>query len=265
MKGDLKLVPPQKVTIVGSIIDQIVTQIRDGTLRPNERLPSERQLIDMLGVGRSSVREALKGLDAMGLVEIRPGEGTFVKELRPGEDLLNTDIEALSRGLQKEMRKNLNQARLALETGILTIAAEVITQKGGGGIMEALEAYERASRQDAQQMDWVAHDRLHIALAEATGNDFLVDLLQRLLDLVPYSLRDMDVTCGDPEDRSEFHETWHIIHRKLCAAVLAGDARAARLWMKRHSEYEGINIDCYYDDQPSRPRQEYERFIRRMA
>lgn len=265
MKGDLKLVPPQKVTIVESIIEQIVTQIRDGSLHPNEQLPSERQLIDMLGVGRSSVREALKGLDAMGLVEIRPGEGTFVRELKPDQDLLHTDIEALSRGLQKEMRKHLNQARLALETGILTIAAEAITKEGGECIVEALEEYEQASRQNAQQMDWVAHDRLHIALAEATGNDFLSDLLQRLLDLVPYSLRDMNLTYADPKDRREFHETWHIIHRKLCEAVLAGDARSARVWMKRHSDYEGINIDCDYGDQPSRPRQEYQRSICRIA
>ena len=67
------------MTLVESIIEQIVTQIHDGNLQPNDRLPSERQLIDMLGVGRSSVREALQGLSAMGLVEIRPGDGTFVE------------------------------------------------------------------------------------------------------------------------------------------------------------------------------------------
>ena len=118
MASELRLDPPQKVTIVESVIKQIVTQIRDGNLHPTDRLPSERQLIDMLGVGRPSVREALKGLSAMGLVEIRPGEGTFVRELVPGKDLLNTDIQTLSMGLQKEMRKHLNQARRLLRKEI---------------------------------------------------------------------------------------------------------------------------------------------------
>jgi GntR family transcriptional repressor for pyruvate dehydrogenase complex len=265
MSSELKLEPPQKITLVEAIIEQIVTQIRDGNLQPNDRLPSERQLIDMLGVGRSSVREALKGLSAMGLVEIRPGEGTFVRELRPGEDLLSTDIETLSRGLQKEMRKRLNQARLALETGILTVAADVISAERAARVQQALADYEGGFTDDPENADWAAHDRLHIALAQATGNDFLTDMLQRLIDLVPYSLRDLEASHGDPEELSAFHGTWRIIHRQMCEAVLAGDAQAACEWMRRHSEYEGININRDYGDLPAGAQREYQESIRRMA
>src|SRR5665647_336075 len=83
MTNEIKLQPPQKSTVVESIIEQLVEQIRDGRLQPGNKLPSERQLIAMLGVSRSSVRESLQGIAAMGLVEIRQGEGTFVKEIKP--------------------------------------------------------------------------------------------------------------------------------------------------------------------------------------
>ena len=265
MTSELRLIPPQKVTLVESIIEQIVTQIRDGNLQPNDRLPSERQLIDMLGVGRSSVREALQGLSAMGLVEIRPGEGTFVKGLNPGEDLLSRDIRTLSMGLQKEMRKYLNQARLALETGILTVAAEVTTEKSGACIRQALADYERGLEADPANLDWAVHDRLHLSMAEATGNGFLVDMLQRLIELVPYSLRDMNAPYADPQEIWEFHETWRIIHGRLCDAVLRGDAQSACKWMRRHSKYESINIERDYGHLSARAQQEYQESIRRMA
>ena len=265
MASELRLDPPQKVTIVESIIEQIVRQIRDGTLQPKDRLPSERQFIDMLGVGRSSVREALKGLSAMGLVEIRPGEGTCVRGLNPEDDLLNTDIQILSMGLQKEMRKHLNQARLALETGILTVAAEVTTKEGNVHIGQALAAYEQDLSHDPAQVDWMVHDKLHLALAEVTGNDFLIDMLQRLIELVPYTLRDWQATNSSQEEMSEFYETWRIIHRRLCDAVLSGDAQSACEWMRRHSKYEDINIERDYGDLPASAQKEYQEAIRRMA
>ena len=169
-----------------------------------------------------------------------------MKELKPGEHLLTRDIRTLSMGLQKEMRKYLNQARLALETGILTVAAEVVTEEGGARIRQAQANYEAGLRSDPADVDWAVHDRLHLAFAEATGNDILVDMLQRLIELVPYSLRDINAPHADPQQMKEFHGVWRIIHGKLCAAVLGGDAQSACEWMRRHSEYESINIERDY-------------------
>jgi len=78
-EAKITLKQPRKITLVASIVEQLVENIQNGTLQPGDKLPSERQLIEMLRVGRSSVREALQGLVMMGLVEIRPGQGTFVK------------------------------------------------------------------------------------------------------------------------------------------------------------------------------------------
>jgi DNA-binding FadR family transcriptional regulator len=246
MTADLRLIPPQKVTIVDSIIEQVVGQIRDGKLRPDEKLPSEREMIDMLGVGRSSVREALKGLAAMGVVEIRPGEGTFVKT-KPAESFLGQDIEPFSQGLQKKMRQDLNQARHLVEDAILTLACEQITEERGQAIQQALEFYE-AHLRDAppEQGAWPGHDDLHLAIAEATGNPILVQLLKTLLDLVPMTLRTKGFRDESPEQNARRREEECTYHRQICQAVLAGDAAAARDWMARHVEHEERIIAAFY-------------------
>ena len=75
MENLFKAVHVDKVT--DKIVDQLEDLIKEGKLAPGNRLPSERQLIDILGVGRSSLREALNKLEAMGYVEIKKRKGIF--------------------------------------------------------------------------------------------------------------------------------------------------------------------------------------------
>jgi len=241
----LKLQPPRRVTIVESIIEQIVSLIQDGTLKPGDKLPSERKLMEMLSVSRSTVREALQGLAAMGLMEGRIGEGTFVKETKPHLNL-DMDIATLSSTLQKEMRHHLNQARLILEQDIVTLAAEKVSEEARQVILQALEDYELHSEFASEEEGWSAHDHLHLTIAEVTGNPILVQILGNLLELVPDSLRQMGARHGTPEKIAEQAETERSIHRQLCEAVIRGDAPAAREWMRRHAESERKVIDAYY-------------------
>jgi len=246
MSSKLKLDPPQKVTIVESIIEQIVAQIQDGTLKPGDKLPSQRRLIEMLGVSRSSVREALQGLAAMDLVEIRPGDGAFVSECKP-QLSFDMDIEALSSVLQKEMRHHLNQARLTLELGIVSLAAEKVTETTGAAIRQAIEAYERAKEAASPKTDsWSVHDQVHLAIAEATGNPILVRILQMLLDHVPVMLREKGLLNLPTEERALRRKSELNTHRQLCEAVIKGDGAAACEWMQRHADLEERIINDYY-------------------
>ena len=246
-ESSLKLHPPRRVTIVESIIEQIVSLIQDGTLKPGDKLPAERKLMDMLGVSRSSVREALQGLTAMGLVEVRAGEGTFVRKARPqiGPDM---DIDTLSTTLQMEMRHHLNQARLILETDIVSLAAEQGTPSDHQAIMAALAAYEDHANRVSEEMGWPAHDQIHVAIAEATQNPILVLLIRTLLDLVPRPLRDRGLSRGTPEQVAERIGTERHIHRQLCEAVTRGDAGAARHWVERHAAHENKIINESYGE-----------------
>ncbi|KUK40451.1 MAG: GntR domain protein, partial [Clostridia bacterium 62_21] len=76
--------PIKKKKTYEEIIEQVKRMIAEGVLQPGDRLISERELADKLEVGRSAVREAFRALEAMGVVEVRPGEGTFIREVDVG-------------------------------------------------------------------------------------------------------------------------------------------------------------------------------------
>jgi GntR family transcriptional regulator, transcriptional repressor for pyruvate dehydrogenase complex len=249
--NSLGLQPPRRVTIVEAIIEQLVSLIQNGSLEPGDKLPAERKLMEMLNVSRSSVREALQGLAAMGLVEQRAGEGTFVKapRLHVGFDM---DIAALSSALQKEMRHHLNQARLMLELDIVALAAEKATEEDRRAIVDALEDYEAHGPAVSEDRGWPAHDRFHIALAGATQNPILVLILQSLLDLVPQPLR-RGLLTGTPEQIAERIRSEKEIHRHLCDAVIRGDVAGAQEWMMRHARNEDHVIDIYYQTGTEKP------------
>ena len=248
MDSDFKLSPPHKITVVDSIIEQIVASIQDGNILPGDKLPSERHLIEMLGVSRSSVREALQGLAAMDLVETRPGEGTFVKEQHAGLLISGKQIGQLSSELQMEMRHHLNQSRLILESEILALAALNINPQSAAEIKKAWEDLNRCEQETilyASKMVWKKHDNFHLVFARASGNPFLVQILKSLIMIVPESLRDKKLTYGDQEENKRVFSAYEVIHRNMCRAVLEGNPENARRWMKHHYEYEEINIKCF--------------------
>lgn len=264
MNKKFDLTPPSKVTVVDAIIEQLVTKIRDGELEPGERLPSERQLTEMLQVSRSSVREALQGLGAMGLVETKSGAGTFVKDQGHDLALYGNSIESLSDFLQKEMRCHMNQARLFVEQGTVTKAAENITEESSQLIYDSWKKLYEAENQaieDPDKMDWTIHDNFHLAIAKASGNPFLVELLITLLDNIPLSLRDKSLIYGGVENKRRILRGNQIIHQNLCQAIIQGDAVHARKWFERHSDYESMNIDRYFEGENTGQVTEFEQLL----
>lgn len=249
MGGNTRLITPVRITVVESIIDQFVTQIREGNLKPNDKLPSERELIDQLGVSRSSVREALQSLAAMGLVEIRQGKGAYIRARSPYLNL-NKNIELHPRVLQKEMRYQLNEARLVLEEGIVSLAAQKVNQDDKQRLTQALEGYYTIHGKSSSIVDeWEKHDRIHLTIASIAGNPFLEQILRTLLDTVPDHLREKGAKYGSVEEVEERQEIDRNIHKELCEAVLRGDEEAARQWMQKHALQEEQIIGRYYIDQ----------------
>ncbi len=247
MNQEIELNIPQKVTIVDSIVEQIVAKIRTGSLKPGDRLPSTRQLIEILGVSRSSVREALQILAAMGLVDTKHGKGTYVKEpiaiFNPKEN-----IELHPRILQKQMRYQINQARLILEQGIVSLASEMISKSDGEIILQALNDYFSSQSKNITHIEWQAHDRMHLAIAKTTGNNYLVQILQSLLVIVPESLRERGVLFGSREESMKRRLLENDIHKNLCEAIIRGDGKAALEWMNKHAQAEEDIIARYYED-----------------
>jgi GntR family transcriptional repressor for pyruvate dehydrogenase complex len=242
--SSLQLVPPHKKTVVESIIEQLIERIKDGTLKPGAKLPSERQLIDMLHVSRSSVREALQALSAMDLTESRAGDGTFVKDLKP-QFYLSSDIQSLSSVLQRQMYRHMNQARLVLESGIAEIAATHMTPETRQTIADALHAYEAGASAISEETGWPGHNQVHQAIAEAAGNPILTPILQSLLAHIPQSLRRKTLLQGSQEEIAHRIAEEQEIHLHLCQAIMQGDAPEARRWIEQHAEHEEHLIDAY--------------------
>jgi len=243
---DLKLVaPPRRVTAVESIIEQIVALVQDGTLKPGDKLPSERQLMSMLQVSRPTASEALQALVAMDVVEVRVGAGTFVKPLRR-QVVLGPDIATLSTNLQRNMRHQVNQAREVLELGLVAIAAEKMNPESAARIEEALQLYLKMDPTNPSEEKWQTHTRLHMSFAEAAGNAVMERMLQSLLELVPGSLRARGFGDGAPEENQAQIETERMIHREICRALIAGDGPAAQKWIEQHARHETEIIDHFY-------------------
>jgi len=96
----MKIGPVTHNTLARSIAERLLNLISDGTIKPGDKMPSERELMDKLKVARSTVREALQALAAVNIVEIRPGVGTFVNS--HAQDLISSAKKALAE--PKEVR-----------------------------------------------------------------------------------------------------------------------------------------------------------------
>ena len=85
----------KKLTVAETIVNQVKERILEGQLIPGQKLPSERELAEQLSVGRSSVREATSAMVALGIVEIRPGEGVFIRTDFPRSTIASIEWSSL--------------------------------------------------------------------------------------------------------------------------------------------------------------------------
>jgi GntR family transcriptional repressor for pyruvate dehydrogenase complex len=238
MKPELILEQPRKVTVVESIVEQIVRQIQSGTIKPGDRLPSERQLIEILRVSRSSVREALQGLAMMGLIESRPGQGTFVSD---SLHLLVPNIgrAGLSATLQREMRLKLIEARRTVECTTARLAAERATDEALARFQRIFEEYRETTLHGSYQRALSGpHHDFHIALAEMTLNPFYTPVVETLLRAIPQGLRETEfISLGEPGPQSILQAEVEI-HQAIFEAVAQRDGTAAAAAMENHMAFE---------------------------
>lgn len=234
---DLTLEQPRKVTVVESIVEQIIRQIQAGRLKPGDKLPSERQLIDMLGVGRSSIREALQGLAAIGVVESRAGQGSFISQ---NVHLLMPDIEnpALPASLQREMRIKLIEARCMVEVDIVALAAERATDEAILQLRELFEQYRMAIEQRSFALASKFNYEFHMALAQMAQNPFVPPMLDHLLRTVPFSLRESEFMLLADITVDEIVAMETQVHSRIVEAIAAHDREAAQEAMLAHMRFE---------------------------
>ncbi|MER6090480.1 FadR/GntR family transcriptional regulator [Streptomyces bluensis] len=207
------------VEVARRLLDHLLTS---GRLRAGDRLPPERQLAETFGVGRSAVREALKSLSLLGLLEIRQGDGTYVRGAT--SDLLPQVLE-WGLMLGDHTMDELLEARACVEVDLAELAALRRTDND----VTALEAHlaRMAAEHDDPERYLEADLAFHRALAQASHNSALAGLQARLETLVAVWIRQNIRKPG--EGRLGEHEA-------VLKAVRARNARAARAAMHAHMD-----------------------------
>lgn len=158
------------------IKEQVKSLILTGDLHPGDPLPTEQQLMSQLGVGRHPLREAMKALEAVGIVEIRHGHGTYVGtlSLRSLEDGLAFRMTQSMAGDLSDVRDVLD-VREALEVGL---ADQVIAHYRGAGYERLAEIVETMEQMAAQGQTFAEQDLdFHRTLYMPLDNRFIIDLL----------------------------------------------------------------------------------------
>jgi len=159
------------------VAEQIVKQLRTGELQSGTQLPPQRELAQLLGVGRSSVREAINALVVMGVLEAVQGKGTFVREDVPVDDL---SVVSLNAALKASSLLDLLEAREFLECKSAELAAE---RAEPGHVRTMAAAVEQMRRPENEYQAFLKADtEFHAGLAEATGNMVICELTKLLMD-----------------------------------------------------------------------------------
>jgi GntR family transcriptional regulator, transcriptional repressor for pyruvate dehydrogenase complex len=207
-----------------SAVEEILGLIREGKLALGSRLPSERELITRLKVSRSSLREAIRMLETMGVLVVLPGRGTWIRE-----DYRESFSEGWLSWLPSHEKDvmDLLEMRETLEVQAATLAAERATPAQQLRIQQQLAAMEASLASDDLVGLVSADTGLHEAIGEASGNPILASTLRSLSLLVTESRRATWAIPGHP--RRSVPE-----HCKIVQAIMARDSEAAARAMFRH-------------------------------
>jgi len=210
-----------------TLSEQVAVQIADmlsaGRWAPGEKLPSEAELCQAMGVSRSTVREALKSLAFVGLVRMRTGQGTFVCDGPPR--FLNRLVAHGRLNSAKDV-KDLTEARIALETELVALCAQRASDEEldtlGSLVLEMGRSHEQ-SAENFVQLDL----QFHLAIAAYARNPILEQFLQSIRGLLQEAMLRSSQFSGD---RSNAYAQ----HQKILEALKERRARKARSAIRTH-------------------------------
>jgi DNA-binding FadR family transcriptional regulator len=214
--------PIGRANLVQEVVRSFADLIMQRHWKPGDLIPSEKELAARFGVGRSTIREAMQSLVIMGVLEIRPGEGSYIRE--PSSELLSS---AFLWGLLLSPRSNghLTQVRLCIEVNCAVTAAEVRSQETIDKLYALLDLMKTHQGDDRRVMEY--DNRFHIAIAEATGNPIFVTLVETLQSIVRLWF---PITCPDTGSADNTLAE----HQAIADAIRMQDRDAAREAMRTH-------------------------------
>ncbi len=216
------LTPVTRTTLTADIYRKLVSHIIRGVWKPGTRIPAERQLGQSLGVGRASLREALKALEIMGLIETRLGDGTYV--CQRSEFLSKPLLWAITSSSPTDVRE-LVEARKLIETELAGMAAERATAEDLKQIGAHLDRMERSPEIPSEFLQ--ADIEFHLAIGQAAHNTILMNALNLIRNLLQEWIGSTLQVQGVSEKALEHHKA-------IFFAVAKKNGPAARSAMMLH-------------------------------
>ena len=172
--------PIQRRKLAHQVLGRLLSLIGAGDFPVNTLLPSERELMQLFGVGRPAVREALQSLERMGLISIVHGEGARVLPLSAHSviaQISDTAVHMLSGS--ETLLEHLKEARLMFEVGMARIAAQNATKDDIEALRQVLEAHRASARDPHRFLE--TDMAFHRAIAAVSGNPIFVAVAEGML------------------------------------------------------------------------------------
>ena len=224
MTDDLGSVNIDREPISRIIIRRILKHIKNAGLQPGDKLPSEKELMEKMDVGRSSIREALHALVTVDILETKPGKGYYVKRksnvfcLPGGSELAEVLIE-------EQDFMALVEVREILEKRTAVLACRRATEEDIQKVNDIMQEIKGATEREENISDVTV--KLHLALAEATKNPIMVQLMDQIVPLIVTKARLMELP---PEKDVE-------IHTGVAEALASRDEEKLQSWVEGHLDY----------------------------
>jgi len=204
------------------VMEEVISLVEEEGFSAGEKIPSEKELMEYLDFGRSTIREALHALVAIGVLESRPGKGYFVRQYHKIPLYSN---EFLSRIMDDDSFFDLMESRKIVERSIFMIAAERATDEDIENIESSLARLKEALEADRDNITNLTTD-VHFAIARATHNQILVGLLEQLSPIIAEKIEGTSIPPQEDYD----------IHRQLVEGIKSGDPDQAEDAILKHLE-----------------------------
>lgn len=236
MTDYLESIKVERESISRKIIRRILKHIKKVGLKPGDKLPSEKELMEKMEVGRSSIREALHALVTVDILETKPGKGYYVKRksnifcLPGGSELAEVLIEEQDFMALIEVRKFLEK-----KTAVL--ACRRATEDDIEKVKRIMDEIRDAVDKEENISDITVN--LHLALAEATKNPIMVQLLDQIVPLIVTKARLMELP---PEKDMEIHDG-------VAKALENRNEEELKDWVDEHLDYLKERFIAYMESQ----------------
>ena len=214
--------PIERTTLAASAFEQLISNVVHGKWKAGARLPAERELCQQLGIARTTLREALKAMELVGMLESRIGEGTFVCAR---SEFLSRPLLWAFTGTDNAELADLLEARAFMERDLAGLAAERATAEELTGIENTIRfmAEKLAAGEAVTDADLAFHG----AVAQAAHNEVLANAAQLIRSVMKYWIH-LKLAMTDVAGKAIEH------HKLIFAAIQSRDPEAARRLMQDH-------------------------------